>query len=41
MYIRLTFLHSKDILKQKLSDKVEGKETVLNNNMKNRHIDLT
>ena len=30
----------KNILKQKLTYKVEGKTTVLNNNMKNRYIDL-
>ena len=30
----------KKVLKQKLTKKVEGKETVLNNNKKNRYIDL-
>ena len=38
-YYSLTFLR-KNILKQKLTNKVEGKETVLNNNKKNRYIDV-
>ena len=37
---RLNSRITKVCLKQKLIDKVEGKETVLNNNKKNRYIDL-